>query len=153
MPGFLYIATIIIVSTLYAFTYLEILFIVYRIFYKESIDLPREFIYTFLCIPLLLFVISYFAQMLAPSDFRFDLFFASLAFFFSSIVLFSLGLLVKQMWEHKVREMNIKLLSVYSIWIIQGIYLIAVIVCFLMALVSLAHFFDPLEAVHLLSLF
>ena len=153
MSELLYMVITFIVSTLYAFTYLEILFIAYRIFYKESIDLPTEFICAFLCIPLLLFVISHFAQMPAPSTFGFDLFFASLAFFFSSIVLFSLGLLVKQMWEHKVREMNIKLLSVYSIWIIQGIYLIAVIVCFLMALVSLAHFFDPLEGVQLLSLF
>jgi hypothetical protein len=65
------------------------------------------------------------------------LFFLSLALFFSSIVLFSLGLIVRKTWMQKVREMNIKLLSMYSLWIIQGIYIISVIVCFILALVYL----------------
>ena len=130
------------VTILYAFAYIEILFIVYRIFYKEMYKPSTEFICAYLFIPFLLFVISYFARTGTPYHLHFDLFFLSLALFFASLVLFSLGLIVRKTWEQKVQEMNIKLLSTYSLWIIQGIYLISVIVCFLLALVSLIEYFQ-----------
>lgn len=133
---------IFIVIILYAFAYIEILFIVYRIFYKEKFKLPAEFICALLCIPLLLFAISYFERTANPTDLPFNLFFVSLALFFTSVALFSLGLIVRRTWEQKVQEMNIKLLSIYSLWIIQGIYLIAVIVCFLLALVALTEYIE-----------
>jgi hypothetical protein len=128
------------VTILYAFTYIEVSFIVYKIFYKEKFKPSLEFASAFLFIPLLLFAVSHFAQKAGSTDYHLDLFFVSLAFFFASVVLFSLGLIVRGTWEQKVREMNIKLLSTYSLWIIQGIYLMAVIMCFLLALVSLAKY-------------
>ena len=126
-----------VVVILYAFTYIEILLIVYRLFYREDFKPSMEFICAYLCIPLLLFVISFSARTEIPLSVPFELFFLSLALFFSSIVLFSLGLIVRKTWMQKVREMNIKLLSTYSLWIIQGIYIISVIVCFILALVYL----------------
>jgi hypothetical protein len=77
-------------------------------------------------------------------DLNFNLFFASLGLFFASITLFAFGLVVREIWEKRIKEMNIKLLSVYSIWIIQGIYLTAVIVCFLLALVSLIKYIQTI---------
>lgn len=130
------------VTILYAFAYIEILFIVHKIFYKEKHSLSPEFMYALFGIPLLLFLASYFARTSTPSNLQFDLFFVSLGLFFTSVVLFALGLIVRGIWEQKIREMNIKLLSRYSVRIIHAIYLIAVVVCFLLALVSLIEYIE-----------
>ena len=134
------------VIILYAFTYIELLLIVYKLFYKEKFRPSIDFICTYLFIPILFFSTSYFAQKIPSYTVHLDLFFLSLALFFTSVVLFSLGLVVRETWEQKVQEMNIKLLSKYSLWIIQGIYLIAVILCFLQGLVSLYLSLGPLAA-------
>lgn len=128
------------VTILYAFTYIEILLIIHKVFSREKFRPPVEFLAALLCIPLLLFASSYFSATSFPYNFRVDLFFVSLALFVTSVALFALGLMVRETWNQKIQEMKIKLLSVYSFWIIQGIYLIAVIVCFLLALVSLIEF-------------
>ncbi|MBU7014224.1 MAG: hypothetical protein HXS52_04590 [Theionarchaea archaeon] len=125
---------------LYSFAYIEILFVFYKIFYKEQLKPSSEFLASLFCICLLLFAASYVARSFIWYDIRFELFFLSLGLFFSSCALFALGLTVRETWEKKIKEMNIKLLSVYSLWIIQVIYLIAVIVCFLLALVLLLLF-------------
>ncbi len=127
------------VTILYAFTYIEILFILYRVFSKEKFKPPVEFLSALFCIPLFLFAISYFAGRFPLYNIPFDSFFVSLGLFLSSVGLFALGLIMKETWEQKIKEMNIKLLSVYSLWIIQGIYLAAVIICFILALVSLVY--------------
>ena len=133
---------IFVVTVPYAFAYIEILFVIHKMFYREKFRPPAEFIHAYLCIPLLLFAISYFARTFfaessPPHYLQVDLFFLSLALFFSSVALYALGLIVKETWGQKIREMNIKLLSTYSLWIIWGIYLAAVFVCFLLGLVSL----------------
>jgi hypothetical protein len=125
---------------LYAFAYIEILFVFYKIFYKEKLRPSSEFLAALFCICLLLFAVYYIAQSYIWRDIHLELFFLSLGLFFSSVSLFALGLTVREMWENKIKEMNIKLLSVYSLWIIQVIYLVAVIVCFLLALVLLLLF-------------
>jgi hypothetical protein len=125
---------------LYAFAYIEILFVFYKIFYKEKLKPSSEFLAALFCISLLLFAASYVAQSYVWHEVHFELFFLSLGLFFSSVSLFAFGLTVREMWEKKIKEMNIKLLSIYSLWIIQVIYLVAVIVCFLLALVLLLSF-------------
>jgi hypothetical protein len=129
------------VTILYSFAYIEILFVVHRILCKEKIAITgnRAFIYLF--IPVLLFTSAYFVRIFSP-HLHFDLLFISLALFFTSIALFALGLIVKEDWEKKIKEMNIKLLSAYSIWIIAGFYVITFIVCFLLALVSLIEYIE-----------
>lgn len=138
----LLVIMIFIVATLYAFAYIEILFVVHKIFYKEKFRPSAEFLLGYLFIPLLLFAASYFtrtsfAETTVPSRLHLDLFFLSLALFLSSVALYALGLMLKETWQEKIREMNIKLLATYSLWIIWGIYLAAVFLCFLLALVSL----------------
>lgn len=128
---------IFIVTISYAFAYIEIMFIIYKVFSKEKFKPSMDFLCALLCIPLLLFLVSYFTSTFIPDNGGFDLFFFSLALFFASVALFALGLMVKETWQQKIQEMKIKLLSVYSLWIIQGIYLITVIVCFLLGLVAL----------------
>ncbi|MGC1121555.1 MAG: hypothetical protein WBA22_10725 [Candidatus Methanofastidiosia archaeon] len=127
-------------TILYSFAYIEILFVFYKIFYKEKLRPSSEFLAALFCICLLLFAAFYVVQSFIRFDIHFELFFLSLGLFFSSVSLFALGLTVREMWEKKIKEMNIKLLSVYSLWIIQLIYLVAVIVCFLLALVLLVLF-------------
>jgi hypothetical protein len=127
-------------TILYAFAYIEILFVIYRIFYIEKHKPSDKLVQSALCISFLLLLTSYFIRPL--TTYRFDLFFVSLALFFVSVTLFAMGLTVREAWKDKIREMNIKLLSVYSLWIIQDIYLIAVIVSFLLALVSLIQFIE-----------
>lgn len=140
------------VTILYAFAYIEILFVVRRIFCREKFKPPLEFICAYMCIPLLLFVGSYFtrtslAEISTPYNLRPDLFFLSLALFLSSVALYALGLIIKETWDQKIREMNIKLLSTYSLWVIWGIYLAAVFVCFLLALLFLI-FSSGLDVLH-----
>ncbi|MBU6996733.1 MAG: hypothetical protein HXS41_08210 [Theionarchaea archaeon] len=127
-------------TILYSFAYLEILFVFYKIFYKEKLKPSSEFLSSLFCVCLLFFAASYVAKSFIWYDIRFELFLLSLGMFFSSVALFALGLTIREMWEKKVKEMNIKLLSVYSLWIIQLIYLVAVIICFLLALVLLLLF-------------
>lgn len=129
------------VTILYSFAYIEILFVVHRIVCKEKVTITTTRGGIYLFIPLLLFTSAYFVRTFSP-QLRFDLLFVSLALFFSSIALFALGLIVKEDWEKKIKEMNIKLLSAYSIWIIAGFYVITFIVCFLLALVSLIEFIE-----------
>jgi hypothetical protein len=129
------------ITILYSFAYIEILFVIHRILCKEKTDISGNRSIIFLFIPLLLFASAYFARTISP-QLRFDLLFISLALFFSSIALFALGLIVKEEWEKKIKEMNIKLLSTYSIWIITSIYILTFIVCFLLALVSLIEYIE-----------
>lgn len=142
-PGeLLSVILIFVVIIPYAFAYIEILFVIHKMFYKEKFRPSVEFMCAYLFIPVLLFASSYFARTAfdetsIPYNLRLDLFFLSLALFLSSVALYALGLMVKETWERKIREMNIKLLSTYSLWIIWGFYLAAVFVCFILALVSL----------------
>lgn len=145
MVDFKYLLSLILIfslTILYSFAYIEILFVIYRLFHKEKYEPPIGFIHALLYVPLLLLGASYFFRTIAPYSLKFDFFFASLGLFFASVALFALGLFMREVWYGKIREMNIKLLSLYSLWIIQFIYLIAVIVCFLLALVSLIGYIE-----------
>lgn len=137
---FLSVVVTFILTILYAFSYIEILLIVYKLFYKERQKPSTQLMQSLLCIALLLFVSAYFVRTSTERAAQFDLFFISLGLFFTSITLFALGLTVRRIWEEKIRELNIKLLSAYSLWIIQGIYLITVLVCFLLGLVTLVEY-------------
>lgn len=143
-PTLLQLLVIFILTILYGFAFIEILFVAYKIFYKEEPKPPSKLIYVIFAISLLLIAISYVASSSSLIELNFNLFFASLGLFFASITLFVFGLMVRKIWEKKIKEMNIKLLSVYSIWIIQGIYLISVIICFLLALVSLIKYIQTI---------
>jgi hypothetical protein len=143
-PTFLQLLVIFTLTILYGFAFIEILFVAYKIFYKEEPKPSSKLIYVIFSISLLLIAVSYVASTPSLIDLNFNLFFASLGLFFASITLFALGLIVRKIWEDRIKEMNIKLLSIYSIWIIQGIYLTAVIVCFLLALVSLIKYIQTI---------
>jgi hypothetical protein len=145
---FLTLVTIFILTIMYAFSYIEILLIVYKLFYKERHILSAQLMQSLLCIVLLLFVAAYFVQEFTEHTGKFDLFFVSLGLFFTSVALFALGLTVRGIWEEKIHELNIKLLSVYSLWIIQGIYLITVFACFLLGLVTLIEYIQAISAIY-----
>ncbi|MFQ6087946.1 MAG: hypothetical protein ACE5K0_03475, partial [Candidatus Methanofastidiosia archaeon] len=72
---------------------------------------------------------------------RFEFLFLSLGLFFTSITIFTLGLLIWKTWMEKLQELKIRLLlSKYSLWLIKTIFLMVVFLSFLFALVTLVTF-------------
>ncbi|MFQ5892035.1 MAG: hypothetical protein ACE5HW_04505 [Candidatus Methanofastidiosia archaeon] len=128
---------------LYLFAYPEILQIIYKTYQKEREKKLDETVIGLFFISILLLEsarILESTKALQTSK-RFEFLFLSLGLFFTSITIFTLGLLIWKTWMEKLQELKIRLLlSKYSLWLIKTIFLMVVFLSFLFALVTLVTF-------------
>lgn len=128
---------------LYLFAYPEILQIIYKTYQKERGKKLDETVIGLFFISILLLEsarILESTKALQTSK-RFEFLFLSLGLFFTSITIFTLGLLIWKTWMEKLQELKIRLLlSKYSLWLIKTIFLMVVFLSFLFALVTLVTF-------------
>lgn len=122
---------------LYIFAFVEVLLIVRRLVGEEE----RRNLYEIGAFFFLLALILLEAGRAVREEGYTETFIVSLGLFFSSLTIYTLGLIFWDTWKKRLSEYNIRLLlSRYSIWIFQLLFSLTVTFCFVLSIVILVKF-------------
>lgn len=135
---FAYTVLIFTFIVLYIFAFPELLIIVRRLVAEKE----RKNLYEIGAFFFLLSFILLEAGRVVREEGYPEVFFVSLGLFFTSIAIFTVGIVLWETWKARLAEHNIKLLlSRYSLWVIQLLFVLTVFFCFVLSLVILVRFF------------